>query len=110
MALHHQTDGAPRRRVLIMGAAGRDFHNFLCRYRDDPQTEVVAFTAAQIPSIAARRFPASLAGPSYPDGIPIYPESDLEDVVATCMLTRWSLPIVMWRTRRSCSWHKWCLQ
>ena len=83
MALHHQTDGAPRRRVLIMGAAGRDFHNFLCCYRDDPQTEVVAFTAAQIPSIAARRFPASLAGPSYPDGIPIYPESDLEDVIAT---------------------------
>ena len=83
MALHHQTDRAPRRRVLIMGAAGRDFHNFLCCYRDDPQTEVVAFTAAQIPSIAARRFPASLAGPSYPDGIPIYPESDLEDVMAT---------------------------
>ena len=77
------SDLAQRRRVLIMGAAGRDFHNFLCCYRDDPQTEVVAFTAAQIPSIAGRRYPASLAGPSYPDGIPIYPETDLEGVIAT---------------------------
>ena len=74
------SDRAPRRRVLIMGAAGRDFHNFLCCYRDDPQTEVVAFTATQIPSIAGRRFPASLAGPYYPDGIPIYPETALEGV------------------------------
>jgi predicted GTPase len=65
-----------------MGAAGRDFHNFLCCYRDDPQTEVVAFTAAQIPSIAGRHYPASLAGPSYPDGIPIYPETDLEGLIA----------------------------
>jgi predicted GTPase len=71
------------RRVVIMGAAGRDFHNFLCCYRDDPQTEVVAFTATQIPHIAGRRFPASLAGPRYPDGIPIYPQTDLEGVIAT---------------------------
>src|SRR5262245_60546410 len=83
MTVHPMAALAPRRRVLIMGAAGRDFHNFLCCYRDDPQTEVVAFTAAQIPSIAARRYPASLAGPSYPDGIPIYPESDLEGIIAT---------------------------
>jgi hypothetical protein len=76
-------DLAQRRRVLIMGAAGRDFHNFLCCYCDDPQTEVVAFTAAQIPSIAERRYPASLAGPSYPDGIPIYPETDLERLITT---------------------------
>jgi predicted GTPase len=76
-------DLAQRRRVLIMGAAGRDFHNFLCCYRDDPQTEVVAFTAAQIPSIAERRYPASLAGPSYPDGIPMYPETDLERLITT---------------------------
>jgi predicted GTPase len=77
------SDLAQRRRVLIMGAAGRDFHNFLCCYRDDPHTEVVAFTAAQIPSIAERRYPASLAGPSYPDGIPMYPETDLERLITT---------------------------
>ena len=77
------SDLAQRRRLLIMGAAGRDFHNFLCCYRDDPQTEVVAFTATQIPDIAGRRYPASLAGPSYPEGIPIYPETDLEGLIAT---------------------------
>src|SRR5262249_16742007 len=77
------SDLSPRRRVLILGAAGRDFHNFLCCYRDDPQTEVVAFTATQIPSIAGRRFPASLAGPAYPEGIPIYPETDLEGLITT---------------------------
>lgn len=76
-------DLAQRRRVLIMGAAGRDFHNFLCCYRDDPQTEVVAFTATQIPYIAERCFPASLAGPRYRDGIPIYPETDLEGILRT---------------------------
>jgi predicted GTPase len=69
--------------VLIMGAAGRDFHNFLCCYRDAPQTAVVAFTAAQIPHIAERRYPASLAGPCYPEGIPIYPETALEALIAT---------------------------
>jgi predicted GTPase len=77
------SDLSPRHRVIILGAAGRDFHNFLCCYRDDPQTEVVAFTATQIPSIAGRRFPASLAGSAYPDGIPIYPETDLEGLIAT---------------------------
>lgn len=65
-------------RVLIMGAAGRDFHNFNMVYRDDPQTEVVAFTATQIPEIAGRRYPPSLAGPRYPQGIPILPETELE--------------------------------
>jgi predicted GTPase len=53
------------RRIVIMGAAGRDFHNFNVVYRDDPQTEVVAFTATQIPFIADRRYPAELAGPRY---------------------------------------------
>ena len=77
------SDFPQRRRVLIMGAAGRDFHNFLCCYRDNPQTEVVAFTATQIPHIAERRYPASLAGPAYPDGIPMYPETDLESLIAT---------------------------
>jgi predicted GTPase len=68
------------RRVLILGAAGRDFHNFNVVYRDDPATRVVAFTAAQIPGIAGRRYPASLAGDLYPDGIPIEDESELEDI------------------------------
>ena len=67
-----------RRRILIMGAAGRDFHNFNVAYRDDPDCEVVAFTAAQIPGIAGRFYPASLAGPLYPQGIPIVPEDELE--------------------------------
>jgi predicted GTPase len=65
------------RRILIMGAAGRDFHNFNVVYRDDPETEVVAFTAAQIPFIHDRRYPPALAGPRYPDGIPIHDEGDL---------------------------------
>ncbi len=67
--------------VLIMGAAGRDFHNFNLVYRDDPDTEVVAFTAAQIPDIAGRSYPASLAGPLYPDGIPILEETHLESII-----------------------------
>ena len=66
------------RRTVIMGAAGRDFHNFNLVYRDDPTTQVVAFTAAQIPGIADRCYPAALAGPRYPDGIPIVAESGLE--------------------------------
>ncbi len=65
-------------RVLIMGAAGRDFHNYNMVYRDNPGSEVIAFTAAQIPEIAGRRYPASLAGPRYPDGIPIVDEAQLE--------------------------------
>jgi predicted GTPase len=66
-----------RRKVIVIGAAGRDFHNFNTRYRDDEATEVVAFTAAQIPGIEGRRYPAELAGPLYPDGIPIHPEDEL---------------------------------
>jgi predicted GTPase len=72
-----------RKRVLIMGAAGRDFHNFNVVYRNDPSFEVVAFTATQIPGIAGRSYPAELAGPLYPQGIPIVPESELERVVRT---------------------------
>lgn len=68
-------------KVVIVGAAGRDFHNFNVRYRDNPDYEVVAFTAAQIPDIAGRRYPAELAGSLYPDGIPIYEESELVDVI-----------------------------
>jgi len=66
--------------VVIMGAAGRDFHNFNVVYRDDPGVEVVAFTAAQIPNITGRRYPPALAGSRYPDGIEILPEADLEAV------------------------------
>lgn len=68
------------RRVVIMGAAGRDFHNFNVAFRDDPTHDVVAFTAAQIPGIAGRRYPASLAGSRYPDGIPIVDEAELAAV------------------------------
>jgi predicted GTPase len=77
------TDPLARRRVIIMGAAGRDFHNFQCCYRDDPASHVVAFTATQIPYIAGRSYPASLAGPRYPHGIPIYPEAELGTLLAT---------------------------
>jgi len=69
-------------RALIIGAAGRDFHNFNMVFRDDPAWTVVAFTAAQIPDIADRRYPAALAGPRYPSGIPIYPESELVTLIA----------------------------
>jgi predicted GTPase len=73
-----------RTRVVIMGAAGRDFHNFNVAYRNDPSVEVVAFTAAtQIPGIAGRRYPVELAGPLYPDGIQIVAESELERLLAT---------------------------
>jgi len=70
-----------RTRVLIAGAAGRDFHNFNLVYRDRPEYEVVAFTATQIPNIDGRRYPPELAGSLYPDGIPILPESALEELV-----------------------------
>jgi predicted GTPase len=69
------------RRVLIMGAAGRDFHNFNTVYRDDQRFEVVAFTATQIPFINDRTYPASLAGARYPDGIKIHDESELSELI-----------------------------
>lgn len=71
-----------KKRVLIMGAAGRDFHNFNVVYRDNPDYEVVAFTATQIPGIDDKKYPAALAGKLYPNGIPIYPESDLDKLIA----------------------------
>jgi len=70
------------RKVVIMGAAGRDFHNFNVAFRDDMSSEVVAFTAAQIHGIAGRRYPAALAGSRYPDGIPIVEEAKLPDVIS----------------------------
>ncbi|HXY01433.1 MAG TPA: cyclic 2,3-diphosphoglycerate synthase [Candidatus Limnocylindrales bacterium] len=68
-------------RIVIVGAAGRDFHNFNVCYRDDAWSKVVAFTATQIPDIAGRKYPAELAGTKYPEGIPIYPEEQLEKVI-----------------------------
>ncbi|MBT8267609.1 MAG: cyclic 2,3-diphosphoglycerate synthase [Bacteroidia bacterium] len=70
-----------KKRVLIMGAAGRDFHNFNTVFRDNENYEVVAFTAAQIPNILGRKYPASLAGSLYPEGIPIYDEKDLTTLI-----------------------------
>ena len=68
-------------RTLIMGAAGRDFHNFNVYFRDNPDYQVVAFTATQIPNIEGRNYPAALAGSLYPEGIPIYPESELVNLI-----------------------------
>ncbi|TLZ73744.1 MAG: GTPase [Methanobacteriota archaeon] len=70
------------RKVIILGAAGRDFHNFNVIFRNDSSFRVVAFTATQIPGIEGRKYPASLAGPLYPDGIPIFPEEDLPRLIA----------------------------
>jgi predicted GTPase len=70
-----------RKRVVIMGAAGRDFHDFNVVFRGDPSVDVVAFTANQIPGIANRRYPPELAGPGYEAGIPIVPESELERII-----------------------------
>jgi predicted GTPase len=69
------------KKVLIMGAAGRDFHNFNTYFRDNPNFQVVAFTATQIPDIEGRKYPATLAGKLYPDGIPIYAEEELQALI-----------------------------
>jgi len=70
-----------KRKVLIMGAAGRDFHNFNCLFRNNADVEVVAFTATQIPDIEGRMYPPVLAGPLYPKGIPIFAEEELEKLI-----------------------------
>lgn len=70
-----------RMKTLILGAAGRDFHNFNTVFRNDADTEVVGFTATQIPNIDGRQYPAALAGEHYPDGIPIHAEDDLEKLI-----------------------------
>ncbi|MGA7908685.1 MAG: cyclic 2,3-diphosphoglycerate synthase [Candidatus Sulfotelmatobacter sp.] len=70
------------KQILILGAAGRDFHNFNVAFRGEPEYHVVGFTATQIPGIAGRRYPSELAGPSYPAGIPIFEEKDLERLIA----------------------------
>jgi predicted GTPase len=71
----------PPRHVVILGAAGRDFHDFNTVFRSDPSFRVVAFTATQIPGIEGRRYPAELAGPLYPDGIPIHLEAELSRLI-----------------------------
>ncbi len=71
------------RRTIVMGAGGRDFHNFNVAFRDNPDVDVVAFTATQIPGIADRAYPAALAGRRYPDGIPIRPEDELAQLIRT---------------------------
>ena len=79
------TTARPRkapRRVIIMGAAGRDFHNFNVAFRGRTDRLVVAFTAAQIPDIDGRRYPRAIAGPQYPKGIPIFAESELTGLVS----------------------------
>ena len=70
-----------RKKTVIMGAVYRDFHNFNTCFKADPAFEVVAFTATQIPFIADRRYPGALSGPLYPDGIPIYPEERLAELI-----------------------------
>lgn len=69
------------KKVLILGAAGRDFHNFNVIFRDNPEFQVIAFTATQIPDIAGRKYPPELAGHLYPDGIPIFEEKEMEHLV-----------------------------
>ena len=69
-------------RIVIAGAAGRDFHDFNTVFRDDERVRVVAFTATQIPNIEGRLYPPALSGPLYPEGIPIYPEAELEHLIA----------------------------
>jgi predicted GTPase len=70
-----------RERILILGAAGRDFHNFNTCFRDNPNFEVVGFTAAQIPHIENRIYPPQLSGNLYPEGLPIWPEASLERII-----------------------------
>lgn len=75
-----------KKNVLIIGAAGRDFHNFNTYYRDNERYNVVAFTAAQIPDIDDRKYPAELAGKLYPNGIPIYPEKELPGLIRKLLI------------------------
>jgi len=77
-----------RERILILGAAGRDFHDFNVAFRNNIRYEVVGFTAAQIPKISCRIYPPKLSGHLYPEGIPIWPESELEKIVMDCCVDR----------------------
>ena len=93
--------------VVILGAAGRDFHNFNLCFREDPAYRVIAFTAAQIPDIAGRRYPPELAGGGYPDGIPIFAEAELDEPAAPRARSSWrSSPTATSPTPRCCTWRR----
>ena len=92
-----------QRKVVILGAAGRDFHNFNVCFRDNPQYEVIAFTATQIPDIDGRTYPAQLAGDLYPDGIPIADESELAELIPVSRSTSRSSPTPTCLTCPSCT-------
>ena len=78
----------PRTRILILGAAGKDFHVFNTMYREDEGVEVVGFTAQQIPHIDDRTYPASIAGDLYPEGLPIFPEDELDELILRLKVDR----------------------
>ena len=82
-----------RKNIIIIGAAGRDFHNFNTCYRDNENYNVVAFTAAQIPDIDGRRYPKDLAGRLYPKGIPIFSEENLPELIKTCIKSVQPVPV-----------------
>jgi len=90
MGLNHSRESyMTPTRILILGAAGRDFHVFNSRYRGNPEVEVVGFTAQQIPNIEDRRYPAAIAGEDlYPDGIQIHPEDELERLIGELRVER----------------------
>ena len=77
--------------VIIMGAAGRDFHNFNVYFRNNSYYEVIAFTATQIPDIYGRKYPKELSGKLYPDGIPIYAEEELVDLIKKYLLRNFEI-------------------
>ena len=106
-----------RTKVLIMGAAGRDFHNFNVFFRQNSSCDLVAFTVAQIPNIEGRVYPPELSGPLYPCGIPIYAEPELETLIshstAPAYTSWWLIRIVRGTSwliilaRRICAWPMW---
>lgn len=99
-----------RKRVIIMGAAGRDFHNFNTFFRDNEEYEVVAFTATQIPNIENRKYPSSLAGKLYPNGIPIYPEEELPELIKKFNVDYVVFHIQMYLMNMLCIEHQLLLQ
>ena len=93
------------RNVLVLGAAGRDFHNFNVFFRDRPEYRVVGFTAAQIPGIERRTYPPVMAGRLYPEGIPIFPESELAALVRRYRVDDVVFSYSDVAIGTSCTWH-----
>ena len=91
-------------KVIIMGAAGRDFHNFNVYFKANPRYQVIAFTATQIPDIEGRIYPPELSGPDYPEGVPIYPEEKLGELIRT---HKAELVAFSYRTFRLCIKRPW---